>query len=123
MTYGKTTWLIGDGYWDSHSNGLFVSHESVCVLNTSDKDATITMTLYFEDSDEMGGFVAKCGAKRTHHIRMDKLRNAAGEEIPRNIPYAVLVESSTPIVVQYSRLDTAQAEMALMTTIAYGIDD
>ncbi|MBO4407258.1 MAG: sensory rhodopsin transducer, partial [Clostridia bacterium] len=33
--YGKKTWLIGDAYWDSHSNGIYPSHESICVLNTS----------------------------------------------------------------------------------------
>ncbi len=32
MEYGKKLWLLGDGYWDSHSNGIFVSHESICVL-------------------------------------------------------------------------------------------
>jgi hypothetical protein len=42
--------------------------------------------------------------------------------IPRDTPYAILVESSEPIVVQYSRLDTSAVEMALMTTIAYPVD-
>ena len=120
MTYGKTTWLIGDGY--SHSNGLFNSHESVCVLNTSDKDATITMTLYFEDRDEMGGFVAKCGAKRTHHIRMDKLISQEGKAVPQDVPYAILVESDVPVVVQYSRLMSSQPELGLMSTIAYPVE-
>ena len=122
MTYGKTTWLIGDGYWDSHSNGLFNSHESVCVLNTSDKDATITMTLYFEDRDEMGGFVAKCGAKRTHHIRMDKLISQEGKAVPQDVPYAILVESDVPVVVQYSLLMSSQPELGLMSTIAYPVE-
>ena len=122
MTYGKTTWLIGDGYWDSHSNGLFNSHESVCVLNTSDKDATITMTLYFEDRDEMGGFVAKCGAKRTHHIRMDKLISQEGKAVPQDVPYAILVERDVPVVVQYSRLMSSQPELGLMSTIAYPVE-
>ena len=122
MTYGKTTWLLGDGYWDSHSNGLFNSHESVCVLNTSDKDATITMTLYFEDRDEMGGFVAKCGAKRTHHIRMDKLISQEGKAVPQDVPYAILVESDVPVVVQYSRLMSSQPELGLMSTIAYPVE-
>ena len=33
------------------------------------------------------------------------------------------LESNTPLVVQYSRLDTSAAEMALMTTIAYPVDE
>lgn len=122
MTYGKTTWLIGDGFWDSHSNGLFVSHESVCVLNTSNQDAEIRMTLYFEDREEMSGFCAVCGARRTHHIRMDKLKTADGRTVPQDVPYAILVESSVPVVVQYSRLMSSQPELGLMTTIAYPVE-
>ena len=59
---------------------------------------------------------------RTCHIRLDRLRSEDGREIPRGIPYALLVESNTPIVVQYSRLDTSQAELALMTTMAYAVE-
>jgi len=120
-TYGKKTWLIPDGYYDSNFVKQ-VSHDAVCVLNTSEEDATITMTLFFEDRPEMGGFVAKCGSRRTHHIRMDKLKNVEGKPVPTDTPYAILVESNVPVVVQYSRLDTAQEALALMTTIAYGVD-
>ena len=122
MTYGKKIWLIGDGYWDSHSNGMYPSHEAVCVLNTSNKDAVITMTLYFEDRDQMEGFVSHCAAGRTHHIRMDKLKDKLGNPVPIDVPYAILVESSTPVVVQYSRLMTSQPEIALATTMAYPVE-
>lgn len=119
--YGKKTWLIPDGYYDGSSNKQ-VSHDAVCVLNTTGKDAVVTMTLFFEDRDEMGGFIAKCGARRTHHIRMDKIKSIDGKTVPINTPYAILVESDVPVVVQYSRLDTAQSELALMTTIAYAVE-
>ncbi len=122
MTYGKKIWLISDGYWDSHSNGMYPSHESVCVLNTSGKDAVICMTLFFEDRDKMEGFVSGCPAGRTHHIRMDKLKDKNGNSVPVDLPYAILVESDTPIVVQYSRLMTSQAEMTLATTMAYPVE-
>lgn len=121
MEYGKKTWLIADGYYDSQFHKQ-VSHDAVCVLNTSDKNAVITMTLFFEDREEAGGYVAQCPARRTHHIRMDKLRSRDGKPVPTDTPYAILVESDVPVVVQYSRLDTAQAELALMTTIAYPVD-
>ncbi|MBR4203937.1 MAG: hypothetical protein IKQ92_00495 [Clostridia bacterium] len=121
--YGKKTWLIPDTYLDSISKNPNVSHEAICVINTSDTDAEIKLTLFFEDRDPRTDFSSFCAAGRTHHIRMDKLRNANGEPIPRDTPYAVLVESNTPIVVQYSRLDTSAAEMALMTTIAYAVEE
>jgi len=119
MTHGKKTWLIPDAYYNSKSNGSEVSHEAICVLNTSDIDAVISLTLYFEDRDKMEGFESFCKAGRTHHIRMDKLRSKNGLAIPMDTPYAVLVECSVPVVVQYTRLDTSQAEMALMTTVPY----
>ena len=120
MKYGKKVWMIPDAFYNSQSNGQ-VSHEAVCVLNTSDEDAVIRMTLYFEDRDKMEGFEADCAAGRTHHIRMDKLRSKAGAAVPMDVPYAILVESSVEVVVQYSRLDTSQVEMALMTTVAYPV--
>jgi hypothetical protein len=54
---------------------------------------------------------------------MDKIRGAAGEEVPCGVPYAALVESSRPIVVQYSRLDATQDNNAMMTTIAWTCPD
>jgi len=120
MKHGKKVWLIPDAFYNSQSIGQ-VSHEAVCVLNTSDVDATITMTLYFEDRDKMEGFVAHCPAGRTHHIRMDKLRAVCGAAVPMDVPYAIMAESNVEVVIQYSRLDTSQAEMALMTTVAYPV--
>lgn len=118
QTYGKKVWLAADCYFDSKYNGQ-VSHEAICVLNTSDSDATIKITLFFEDREPICGFTAKCGARRTNHIRMDKQINADGIAVPKDTPYAVLVESDVDVVCQYTRLDTAQSEMALMTTICY----
>ena len=121
--YGKKTWLIPDTYLNSISKNENLSHEAICVINTSDKDAAINLTLYFEDRDCMKGFTSFCKAEKTHHIRLDKIRGANGEMIPRDVPYAVLLESDVPLVVQYSRLDTSAAEMALMTTIAYAVEE
>ena len=122
--YGKTTWLIADTFLNSKSKNENLSHEAICVLNTSSTDATIKLTLFFEDRECMEGqFTSFCGAKKTHHIRMDKIRSADGNPIPHDVPYAVLLESDVPVVAQYSRLDTSAGGMALMTTIAYPVED
>ena len=118
-TYGKCEWLIADAFWDSHSNGIYPSHEAVCVLNLSGKDANINITLYFENDEPLRGIKAVCKHERTNHIRLDKIVTEDGKKIPKDTPYAVLVESDQPIVVQASRLDVSQPEYALMTTIAY----
>lgn len=118
-TIGKHDWMIADGYMSDTVKGDYVSHEAVCVLNISGKTAHIDLTLYFEDDEPLRGFHAVCENDRTNHIRLDKLVNDDGVRIPRNKPYAILVESDQPIVVQCSRLDVSQPEYSLMTTIAY----
>lgn len=122
-TYGKKTWLIPDCFLNSVSKNENVSHEAICVINTTDVDAEINLTLFYEDRDKIEGeFSSQCKAGRTHHIRLDKMVSKNGEKIVRDVPYAILVESNTELVVQYSRLDTSAVEMALMTTIAYPVE-
>lgn len=120
-TEGSCVWFIPDGYYSVKSNGEFPSHEAICVLNPGARDAHIEVTLYFEDRDKLDGYKAVCKAERTNHIRMDKLKDAGGNGVPMGVPYAMMVRSDTEIIVQYSRMDTSQCEMALMTTIAYPV--
>ncbi len=116
---GKKEWLIPDAYYPGVDNGTYVSHEAVCVLNTGDRDAEINITLYFEDREPHGGFRAVCKARRTNHIRMDMIADSEGRGVDRSVPYAMLVESSEPVIVQYSRCDTTQSELAFMGLLAY----
>lgn len=116
---GKNSWLIADGFMSNTKTEEYVSHEAICVLNLSEVEAEIKITVYFEDAEPMRGFTAKCQPERTNHIRLDKIKNDKGESIPKEKPYAVLVESNTPIVCQHSRMDVSDSNMTLMTTIAY----
>ncbi|SHH42571.1 sensory rhodopsin transducer [Clostridium grantii] len=116
---GKNVWIIPDGFLPEKSNGDFNSHEAICVLNTGDEAAEISIIVYFEDREPMEKFDVVCEARRTNHIRLDKIKSESSKMIPVGVPYALKVESSVPIVVQHSRMDTTQAEMTLMTTIAY----
>ena len=44
------------------------------------------------------------------------------EPIPTDTDYASVIYSDVPIVVQHTRLDSRQAENALLSTIAYAGD-
>jgi len=115
---GETQWIIPDGYIPPVSSGELVSHESICVLNCSVEDAELSITIFFEDRKPIIDIQYVVPARRTKHIRTSSLQQS-GEFIPIGVPYAILIESSIPIVVQYSRLDSTQAENALMSTMAY----
>lgn len=108
---------IPDCYWPGASHGSYLSHESICVLNTEDRPAHLALTLYFEDREPLDGFAVLVGARRTRHIRMDALISERGDRVPRDTPYAVLLESDEDVAVQYTRVDTTQSELALMTTV------
>ena len=59
-TYSR--WLISDMYYPSESiEGPIKSHEAICVLNTNDQDAGLTITLYFEDRPTFN-FIFRCPA-------------------------------------------------------------
>lgn len=116
---GKKIWVIPDGFMSDTEIKGYVSHEAVCVLNLGDEDAMIKLTVFFENREPLTGFTAQCKSKRTNHIRLDKLVNDKGKKIPREVPYALLVESTTDIICQHSRMDVSDPNITLMTTMAY----
>lgn len=109
---------IPDCYYPETTPGQYVSHEAICLLNPGDEACTVTITLYFEDRDKMGPFVVEVGAERTNHVRMDRITDAGGNRVPRATPYAAVVECEQEIAVQYTRVDTTQNNLALMTAMA-----
>lgn len=117
---GQTRWAIAEGYIPAYSNGpepQFTSHETACLLNTSDQDAHVEITIYFSDKEPVGPYRVTVPARRTLHMRFNNLTDP--EPIPRDTGYASVFESDVPIVVQHTRLDSRQSENALLTTIAY----
>jgi hypothetical protein len=117
---GRRRWAIAEGYIPGWSNGPepeFTSHETACLLNVSDQDAHIELTLYFADRDPVGPYRITLPARRTKHQRFNELTDP--EPVPRATTYASLIVSDVPIVVQHTRLDSRQAENALLTTIAF----
>jgi len=118
---GARVWLIPDGHLPVQSSGEQVSHEAICVLNSTGEDAALSLTFYFEDREPIRSTALPVTAERTRHFRLDRPQEIGGVEIPRGVPYAMRVESSVPVSVQYSRLDTSQSALALMTSIAFPV--
>ena len=120
---GKLLWVIAEGYIPARSSSddpALVSHETACILNAGTVDANVTLTLYFKDREPAGPYKLTVPAERTLHMRFNDLTDPA--PVPRDTDYASVIEADAPIVVQHTRLDSRQAELALMTTIAYAED-
>lgn len=117
---GQKTWAIAEGYIPGWSNGpepQMLSHETACILNANDQDANVEITIYYSDKEPVGPYKITVPARRTKHIRFNNLNDPA--PIPKDTNYASVIQSDIPIVVQHTRLDSRQAENALITTIAY----
>ncbi|RKF12620.1 sensory rhodopsin transducer [Roseovarius spongiae] len=116
---GHERWSIAEGYIPETGTGPepeMTSHETVCILNAGEEDANVTLTLYFADRDPAGPYRLTVPARRTLHQRFNDLDDP--ERVPRGADYACVLESDRPVVVQHTRLDSRQAENALLTTMA-----
>jgi len=120
---GRKRWAIAEGYIPAWSNGpapQLESHETCCILNAGDTPAQVTLTVFFVNRGPAGPYRVEVEPRRTKHLRFNALEDP--EPIPKDTPFASVIESDVPIVVQHTRLDSRQAENALMTTIAFGAE-
>jgi hypothetical protein len=120
---GATCWAIAEGYIPGASTGqgrALESHETACILNAGDQDALVEITVFFTDREPAGPYRLTVPARRTRHIRFNELTDP--EPIPTAMPFASVIAADVPIVVQHTRLDSRQAENALLSTIAFAAD-
>lgn len=117
---GRKRWAIAEGWIPSWSHGpepVMTSHETFAVLNAGDEEAHLEVTIFYTDRDPVGPYRLSVAARRTQHFRFNDLTDP--EPIPAGTAYASVIESDVPIVVQHTRLDSRQAENALLSTIAF----
>src|SRR5262245_11900170 len=117
---GRTRWAIAEGYIPSascSSDRALLSHETACILNAGDREAHITITIFFADREPAGPYRTVVPPRRTHHLRYNDLKDP--EPVPLDTDYSSVFESDVPIVVQHTRLDSRRAEISLLSTIAY----
>jgi len=125
--HGHKIWVVPDGYLAS-SPGVApgpsgsISHESACILNDGSARAHCELNLYFEDREPILGLPFEVGAKRSLHLRLDQVKDRQGDLLPRDLPYSLTITSDRNIVVQHSRLDCTQENLALFTTMGFPVE-
>ena len=120
---GRRRWAIAEGYIPSESSfsdRALISHETACILNATDRDAHVTITIFFADREPAGPYRLSVPARRTLHLRFNDLNDP--RPIPRDTDYASVFEADVPIVVQHTRLDSRRAEVSLLSTMAYAAE-
>ncbi|MBE6596730.1 MAG: hypothetical protein E7641_03570 [Ruminococcaceae bacterium] len=118
-TIGKLDWIIPDCELPPEGDGVLKGHESVIVVNDSEKAAKIKVTLFFTDKEPYSDIEWTVEPKRVRCFRMNQPSDMSGYVVPLETQYAMKLESTEPIVVQYGRLDNRQTNLAYYTTLAF----
>ena len=77
---GRTTWVFSAGFAPSGSTGPepeFTSRNTLCLLNTGQKQACVHLTFYYDDADPVGPYEVLVEAQRVTHQRSDRARGGA----------------------------------------------
>lgn len=104
MELGKKIWVFADGDLPPQGNVEPLGHEALMVVNTTQSEAHLQLTLLFEDKDPVNGIHMTVPAQRVHCFRMDFPVGEEQFKIPFG-QYAVVLESDVPVVCLYGRLD------------------
>ncbi len=119
MIVGKKNWIIPDCELPPEGEGALKGHESVIIVNDSNKPAIIKVKLYFADKECYNGITWTVEPQKVRCFRMNNVEDMCGFVVPMETQYAMKLESTQPIVVQYGRLDNRQVNLAYYTTLAY----
>ncbi len=118
---GEKLWAIPGGWIAMAGTGPepeMSGQDGLRILNTGDMDAKIRIKILYDDREPAGPHIVGVRAKRVRHIRFNDLIEP--EAIPLEVPYAAIIESDRPVIVQFTRMDTGDRRKALAGTIAYG---
>jgi hypothetical protein len=116
----RKTWAIAEGRipgWGHGQQPEFNSHEAFCILNTTDQEAHLALTIYYSDRDLAGPYPITVAPRRRHHFRSNNLTDPA--PITKGASFASAFESDVAVVISHPPLDSRQTENALMTAIAF----
>ncbi len=117
---GKKNWYFADGYLPAKvNNGNMEAHEALMLFNTSTAVIDVEITVYFSDAEPLRDIKVTVPAERIIALRLDHPEDLCGKVIPELTQYALRVQASEPIVVQFGRLDTTQNAMAYYVGVGF----
>jgi hypothetical protein len=105
---GRKIWSLSAGHIPLHSTGNepeFTSHDKLSVLNASDKDAELVVTIFYDHDEPVQDYTITVKARRVRKIKLNDLIDPL--PIPLDKHYGVLIRANVNVVVQFSRMDTS----------------
>ena len=120
---GKLNWSISGGRIPMAFHGTqpaFTSRDQIAILNTGPNDATVYITVLYEDVPPSGLYEIKIKSKRLRKIRFNDLIDPIPVPLEKN--FGCVIKSDKPVVVQFSRMDTGNKNLSLMGGMAFPVD-
>jgi hypothetical protein len=117
---GHRRWVMPAGHMPLRATGHepeFTSRAQLSILNAGPEAAAIVIRVYFEDREPLGPFRLRVEGRRARAVRFNDLIDP--QALPLETPFAAVLESDVPVVVQFTRQDTSQAACALTGTMAF----
>ena len=121
---GQRVWVIPGGRIPASGSGRepdFTSRDELWLLNTSSTNAETELTVYWSDRAPVGPYLLTVDAERVRCVRVNDLIDP--EALRLEQPYALVVHSSVPIVVQVARYDTRQPEQTMSWSLAFPVQN
>ena len=100
MVVGKKYWIIPDCELPPEGEGVLKGHESVVIVNDSNKKAVINVKLYFVDEKAYEGITWEVEPQTVKCFRMNNVEHMCGYVVPLETQYAMKLSSSEKIVVR-----------------------
>lgn len=125
MTVGSKIWVFPDGdipprdpYDSSLNHPDTHGHESLVILNTGNQTAEILLHVYFTENEPWEIRLPDLGPRRVVCHRTNEPLGVEKKRIPSG-QYALMVESSQPVVAQLGRMDIRQPNLAYYTVMGH----
>lgn len=121
--WGKKTWCFPGGFIPVESSGKepeMLSKDEISILNTTNKEALVEITIFYSDQEPVTGYKIKIAAERVRQFRVNDLIDP--HAIPLGVPYAAIFESNVPVMIQWSKQITSDGKLGIMGSMAYAVD-
>jgi hypothetical protein len=120
VVVGHRVWAIAEGYIPGQSvssDHALVSHETACILNSSDEDAEISITLFFTDREPCGPYPDQswCASHTSSAIQRSHGSRTGAARYELRVSDRIDSADS----VQHTRLDSRNPNIALLSTVAF----
>lgn len=116
---GMKHWVFCDGDLPPSGDREPLGHESLMIVNLNKGSAEIYIDILFEDKEPVKGILQILEGERVICLRLDKPIGEQKYQIPRG-QYALVINSSLPVVAAFGRLDVRQPNMAYYSVQGYG---